>query len=219
MHIADPALGVLGANGIVGAGLPLAVGAGLASLRRGTGAVAVAFAGEGAVHGGSFHEALSLAVLWRAPVVFVVEDNRYAEFTESASMWRGAPLVERMPGYGVGFARQVDGNDVRAVRAVAEQAVGHARSGAGPALLHALTYRVHGHYEGDPLLYRDEDDARAWRERDPIALACEILAEEGRAAPAREVLRAAGEEMDGVVELARAAPYPDPGDVLQDVHA
>jgi TPP-dependent pyruvate/acetoin dehydrogenase alpha subunit len=219
MHIADPTLGVLGANGIVGAGLPLAVGAGLAALRRRTDAVAVAFTGEGAVHGGSFHEALSLAVLWGAPVLFVVEDNGYAEFMRSDAMWRGAPLVERAGAYGLHEARRVDGNDVGAVHAAAAELAAAARSGAGPSLLHAVTYRVHGHYEGDPLAYRDPGELRTWEERDPIARALQALEQGGEGDAAHAVLDAAGEEMDRAVELARAAPYPDPGDVLEGVRA
>ena len=129
MHIADPRFGILGANGIVGAGLPIAVGAGLAAQRRGSGAVAVAFAGEGSVHGGPFHEALTLAVLWRAPVVFVIENNQFSEFTRSEEIWRGAPLVERALDYGLHGAERVDGNDVAAVREAAARAVAAARAG------------------------------------------------------------------------------------------
>ena len=117
MHIADPRFGILGANGIVAAGLPIAVGAGLAARRRGTDAVAVAFAGEGSVAGGPFHEALTLAVLWKAPVVFAIENNQFSEFTRSDEIWRGAPLVERALAYGLVGAERVDGNDVVAVRA------------------------------------------------------------------------------------------------------
>jgi TPP-dependent pyruvate/acetoin dehydrogenase alpha subunit len=214
MHIADPSFGILGANGIVGAGLPIAVGAGLAALRKGAGAVAVAFAGEGTVASGAFHEALTLAVLWNAPVVFVIENNRYAEFTDSEAMWRGAPLVERARGYGLHAAEQVDGNDVQAERAVAA-----CRDGGGPWLLEALTYRHHGHYEGDPARYRDEAELRAWQERDPIEIARRVLESEGRAEAALAAIAAAEAEMDRAVEQGLAAPHPDVDVVLTDVYA
>ncbi len=149
MHIADPRFGILGANGIVAAGLPLAVGAGLAAQRRGTDAVAVAFAGEGSVNGGPFHEALTLAVLWQAPVVFAIENNQFSEFTRSDEIWRGASLVQRALDYGVAGAERVDGQDVAAVREATARAVKAARKGKGPSLIEAMTYRVHGHYEGD----------------------------------------------------------------------
>jgi len=219
MHIADPSLGILGANGIVGAGLPIAVGAGLAALRKGSGSVAIAFAGEGAVSSGSFHEALTLAALWAAPVIFVIENNRYAEFTDSEAMWRGAPLVERALGYGLHAAEQVDGNDVRAVRAVTQRAVAACRDGSGPWLIEALTYRHHGHYEGDPARYRDEEELERWRRRDPIAMARELLEAGGRAAEAEEAIAAAEQEMQRAVEQGLAAPYPEVDVVLTDVHA
>jgi TPP-dependent pyruvate/acetoin dehydrogenase alpha subunit len=219
MHIADPSLGILGANGIVGAGLPIAVGAALAAQRKGTRSVAVAFAGEGAVSSGPFHEALTLAALWAAPVVFVIENNRYAEFTDSEAMWRGAPLTERALGYGLHAAEQVDGNDVRAVRAVAERAVGACRDGSGPWLIEALTFRHHGHYEGDPARYRDEDELERWQRRDPIGLARRLLDGAGLGAEADAAIAAAEREMDRAVEEGLAAPYPDVDVVLADVYA
>lgn len=219
MHIADPRLGILGANGIVAAGLPIAVGAALAALRRGTGAVAVAFAGEGTVANGQFHEALTLAALWEAPVIFVIENNRYAEFTDSEAMWRGAPLVERALTYGLHEAVQVDGNDVEVVRSAAERAVAACREGSGPWLIEALTYRHHGHYEGDPARYREDAELEAWRERDPIARARMRLAEDDRDAEAQAVMDAARAEIDGAVEAGLAAPYPTVEVLLTDVFA
>jgi TPP-dependent pyruvate/acetoin dehydrogenase alpha subunit len=219
MHIADPSLGILGANGIVGAGLPIAVGAGLAALRKRTGTVAVAFAGEGSTASGAFHEALTLAAMWAAPVIFVIENNRYAEFTDSEAMWRGAALTERGLGYGLHASEQVDGNDVQAVRAVAQRAVGACRDGSGPWLIEALTYRHHGHYEGDPARYRDEDELASWQRRDPIVMARRLLEADGRGAEAQAVIAAAESEMDRAVEDGLAAPYPDVDLVLSDVHA
>jgi TPP-dependent pyruvate/acetoin dehydrogenase alpha subunit len=219
MHIADPSLGILGANGIVGAGLPLAVGAGLAALRRGTGGVAVAFAGEGSVHTGAFHEAVTLAVLWAAPVVVVVENNRFAEFTDTEAMWRGASLVDRARGYGMTSAERIDGNDVGAVRAAAAAAVAACRAGDGPVLIEAMTYRVHGHYEGDATPYRDDAEFDRWQELDPIPRARRTLEAAGLDADAQAIVDAAAIEMDAAVEHGLAAPYPDPSTVLEDVHA
>ena len=219
MHIADPSLGILGANGVVGAGLPIAVGAGLAALRRGTDAVAVAFAGDGAVHGGPFYEAVSLAVLWNAPVLFVIENNRFSEFTDSSSMWRGAPLLERALALGVPRAEQVDGNDVAAVRAAAETTVAACRDGEGPGLIEALTYRVHGHYEGDPASYRDPAELDRWLLRDPIAVARQRLDAAGQSVEVDRAIAAAADEMDRAVQEGLAAPYPDPAAVLEHVYA
>jgi TPP-dependent pyruvate/acetoin dehydrogenase alpha subunit len=219
MHIADPHFGILGANGIVGAGLPIAVGAGLAALRRGTGAVSVAFAGEGTVHGGSFHEALTLAVHWEAPVIFAIENNRFAEFTDTEATWRGAPLVERALTYGLAAAERIDGNNVEEVRASAEAAVAACREGGGPRLIEAMTYRIHGHYEGDAIAYRDEAAFESWRARDPIELARRRLEEAGRGDEVQRVIDDAAHEMDRAVEQGLAAPYPDPSSVLEDVHA
>jgi TPP-dependent pyruvate/acetoin dehydrogenase alpha subunit len=219
MHIADPHFGILGANGIVGAGLPIAVGAGLAARRAGRGAVAVAFAGEGSVSGGSFHEALTLAVLWQAPVVFAIENNQFSEFTRSDEIWRGAPLVERALCYGVIGAERVDGNDVAAVRAATGRAVAAARAGDGPSLIEAMTYRVHGHYEGDATPYRDDEEFQEWLDRDPLQLARRALDEEGRGEEAGAVIAAAEEEMDRAVEEGLAAPYPSTDTVLEDVYA
>jgi TPP-dependent pyruvate/acetoin dehydrogenase alpha subunit len=219
MHIADPRFGILGANGIVGAGLPIAVGAGLAAMRRGAGAVAVAFAGEGTVHGGPFHEALTLAVHWDAPVIFVIENNRFAEFTDTEVTWRGAPLVERALTYGLAAAERIDGNDVEEVRASAEAAVAACREGGGPRLIEAMTYRIHGHYEGDATPYRDEAVFEEWQGRDPIALARRRLEEAGRGDEVQRVVDEAAEEMDRAVEQGLAAPYPDTSSVLEDVHA
>lgn len=219
MHIADPRLGILGANGIVAAGLPIAVGAGLAALRQGTGAVAVAFAGEGTVASGQFHEALTLAALWAVPVIFVIENNHYAEFTDSDAMWRGAPLVERALAYGLHEAIQVDGNDVEAVRRATHGAVAACRSGSGPWLIEALTYRYHGHYEGDPARYREEAELESWRERDPITKVRRALSDDGRDAEAQAAVRAAQAEMERAVEAGLAAPDPDLSTLLTDVYA
>src|SRR6185312_14937853 len=148
MHIADPTLGVFGANGIVGAGLPIAAGAATAAQLRHDGTVAVAFFGDGAVAHGSFHEAVNLAAVWHLPVIFFCEDNGYAEFSH-ASRQHAASLEQRAAGYGVGYVA-VDGNDVVATAAVMQDVVAGVRGGGGPMLVEAATYRWLGHCDGDP---------------------------------------------------------------------
>ena len=175
MHIADPSLGILGANGIVGGGIPLAVGAALAARVKKTGAVAVAFFGEGAVHSGAFHEAMCLAVAWSLPVVFVCEDNGFAEFTESGA-WRGPDVADRARGYGIAV-REANGSDVAAVHATATDCIALARTGEGPQFIVAHTYRFGGHYEGDAEPYRSEEHRAAWSENDPIAIARRAIGE------------------------------------------
>jgi TPP-dependent pyruvate/acetoin dehydrogenase alpha subunit len=213
MHVADPTLGILGANGIVGAGIPLAVGAALASKVSPDGSVAVAFFGEGAVHTGAFHEAVTLAVAWRLPVVLLCENNGYAEFTRS-DRWLGPTLVERAAAYGL-RAETVDGNDAASVAEVVGDVVATSRAGSGPAFVEARTTRFSGHYEGDPQRYRAPDELAALDARDPLA----IMRARLDSAAADELDAAAELEMDRAVEAALAAPYPEPDAVLADVHA
>src|ERR1700677_3011140 len=147
MHIADPGIGIFGANGIVAAGVPIAAGAATAAQLRADGSVTVAFFGDGAVAQGAFHEALNLAAVWKLPVVFFCENNGYAEFSP-ASTQHAASLELRAAGYGIPYVA-VDGNDAVAVATVMEDVVGAARDGSGPSVVEAATYRWHGHYEGD----------------------------------------------------------------------
>ncbi len=166
MHIADPTRGIFGANGIVAAGLPIAVGAAAAAQYRADGSIAVAFFGDGAPAQGAFHEALNLAGVWQLPVIFFCENNGYAEFSPAATQ-HGASLERRAAGYGIPFV-SVDGNDVAATTAVMEEVVRNARAGRGPAVVEAATYRWHGHYEGDPQRYRTPEEVNAWEQRDPL---------------------------------------------------
>jgi TPP-dependent pyruvate/acetoin dehydrogenase alpha subunit len=214
MHIADPRLGILGANGIVGAGIPLAVGAGLTSRVAGTGAVSVAFFGDGAVHCGAFHEGVTLAVGLSLPVVFICEDNGYAEFTASGR-WGGPAPAARAESYGMP-AERVDGNDVLAVRDAVARLAARARAGEGPAFLEAHTARLSGHYEGDAETYRPEGQLLELKGRDPLTLARRALGDDARALA---IERAAEEEMDAAVQAALAAPYPQPSAVLEDIYA
>ena len=215
MHVADPGLGILGANGIVGAGLPIAAGAAHAQRVAGAGGVAVAFFGDGAVATGAFHEATNLPALWRVPLVLFCENNQYSEFSRAADQ-HPVPIAERARGYGIGY-RQVDGNDVEAVAAVMADVLADVRAGAGPVLVEAVTLRVRGHYEGDPQRYRD---GVAEEVVDPLDLAQRRLAERGVPAP---VVAAAEQRAIDVVDdaeaFARAASLPDPAGVLDDVVA
>jgi acetoin:2,6-dichlorophenolindophenol oxidoreductase subunit alpha len=209
MHVADPSVGILGANAIVGAGIPLAVGAALSSRRLDQGRVAVAFFGEGAVNQGAFHEAVNLAAIWDLPVLFACENNRYAEFTDSLTTSRVAQPAERVAGYGIeGVA--VDGNDVWAVHRAATDAVTRCRRGDGPAFLELATYRWHGHYEGDGQPYKPDDEARAWRERDPllVAEAALMASDATTAAELEQVREAAADRVEAAVAAARTAPSP-----------
>jgi TPP-dependent pyruvate/acetoin dehydrogenase alpha subunit len=209
MHVADPARGVLGANAIVGASVPLAVGAGMSSKLLGQGRVAVAFFGEGAVNQGAFHEAFNLAAIWNLPVLFVCENNVYSEFSDSRKMSRVPAVADRARGYGV-EASTLDGNDVAAVREAALAAAASCRAGNGPVLIEAETYRWQGHYEGDAQPYKPADEVEAWRDRDPLVLAARRLASDGTAGEdeLRAVEERARERVDEAVERARAAPAP-----------
>lgn len=219
MHIADPRKGILGANAIVGASLPLATGAALSSRLLGNGGVAVAFFGEGAVNQGTFHETVNLAAVWELPVMFVCENNRYAEFTDSTTMTRRESCAAIGPSYGVPSA-VVDGNDVEAVLDAAQEAVDACRAGDGPRLLEAETYRWQGHYEGDPQRYKPAEEAEAWRARDPLLVARARIESE-RVATGDELdahLREAEERVALAEERARAAAYPELSEILTDVY-
>jgi 2-oxoisovalerate dehydrogenase E1 component len=207
MHIADPSLGIFGANGIVAAGLPVAVGAATASRIRGDGRVAVAFFGDGAVAQGAFHEAVNLAGVWQLPVVFFCENNGYAEFSPAAAQ-HAAPLEKRAEGYGAAF-RAVDGNDVVAVAMVMYDVVAAARAGEGPAIVEATTYRWHGHYEGDPERYRTPEEVREWEARDPLVVHERLLTGSGIDEEVLAAMRSSVEgALDEAVDAARRGKQP-----------
>jgi 2-oxoisovalerate dehydrogenase E1 component len=208
MHIADPTLGIYGANGIVAAGLPIAVGAAAAAQLRRAGDVAVAFFGDGAPAQGAFHEALNLAAVWQLPAIFFCENNGYAEFSP-ASTQHGASLERRAAGYGIPYVA-VDGNDVMATAATMGDVVVAVRAGQGPTVVEAATYRWHGHYEGDPQRYRSSEEVQQWEGRDPL------LVHEGRLREAgvtddqiKELESSIADELDAAVEAARTLPGPD----------
>jgi 2-oxoisovalerate dehydrogenase E1 component len=208
MHIADPNLGIFGANGIVAAGVPIAVGAAAASQLRADGGVAVAFFGDGAPAQGAFHEAVNLAAVWELPVIFFCENNGYAEFSPAATQ-HAASLEARAAGYGVAFVA-VDGNDVVATSTVMANVVDAVRAGGGPAIIEAATYRWHGHYEGDPQRYRTADEVTTWAERDPLIVHGAQLRKLGVGDDELEALEAAVTgELDQGVATARQLPSPD----------
>ncbi len=208
MHIADPGLGVFGANGIVAAGLPIATGAATAAQLRDDHGVAVAFFGDGAPAHGAFHEAVNLAAVWRLPVVFFCEDNGYAEFSPTDTQ-HGASLRDRAAGYGVDHVA-VDGNDVSATAAAMADAVARARAGGGPVLVEATTYRWHGHYEGDPERYRSSEEVAAWEARDPIRRHEELLRALGVDDDELTAMHASVlAELDDAVDAARRLDPPD----------
>jgi TPP-dependent pyruvate/acetoin dehydrogenase alpha subunit len=166
MHVAIPALGLLGTNGIVGGGIPIATGAAYGMQAQGRDDITVCFFGEGATGTGVFGESLNLAALWQLPLVYVCENNQYVELTPQDLHVAGS-IWTRGESYGIEGVR-VDGNDVDAVAAVVGRAVERARGGGGPTLIEAVTYRWFGHYAGDRAAYRREEEVREWRERDPL---------------------------------------------------
>ncbi len=207
MHIADPKLGIFGANGIVAAGLPIAVGAATAAQLRGRDGVAVAFFGDGAAAQGAFHEALNLAAVWHLPVIFFCENNGYSEFSPASSQ-HAASLQRRAKGSGLPFVA-VDGNDVVATAAAMREVVDAARIGGGGAVVEAVTYRWHGHYEGDPQRYRSPEELRAWQERDPLVLHRRRLVAAGVDDATIAALESSvSEQLDADVERARSLPAP-----------
>ncbi len=209
MHIADPDLGIFGANGIVAAGVPIAVGAAAAAQLRGDGSVAVAFFGDGAPAQGAFHEAVNLAAVWELPAIFFCENNGYAEFSATASQ-HASTLAQRAAGYGVDHVA-VDGNDVVATAAAMAEVVAAIRAGGRPVLVEATTYRWHGHYEGDPERYRSPDELRDWQGRDPLVVHEGRLRASGLGDDDLKTLEASvAEELHAAVESARHMVDPDP---------
>lgn len=167
MHIADMELGILGANGIVGAGIPIATGAGYSIQARGTDQVAVCFFGDGAVNEGAFHESLNIASLWKLPVIYVCENNQYAEMTPQSVHFAGESISARARSYGM-KSEIVDGSDVEALYAAISCAVDDARRNQGPVLLEVMVERFRGHFEGDNQSYRSAGELEAMKERDPL---------------------------------------------------
>jgi len=218
MHIADLDLGILGANGIVGAGVPIATGAGLALKLKGSDRVTVAFFGDGGSNTGAFHEGVNMAAVWNLPVVFVCENNQYAESTPRGIHQRIKDIAQRAMAYDIPGV-VADGMDVFDVYQKTGEAIDRARGGGGPSLVETKTYRFMGHYVGDPQTYRSKDEVEQWKKRDPIAMFRKRVVEEGKitAAELDAIDAAIAKEMEQAVEFARQSPEPDIESALQDI--
>jgi TPP-dependent pyruvate/acetoin dehydrogenase alpha subunit len=211
MHLTSVAHGAMGSYAIVGAHLPIAVGAAWSAQYRKSGQVAVCFFGDGTTNIGAFHEALNLAAVWQVPAVFVCENNQYMEYTPISSVTAvPRPAADRASAYGL-EPIVVDGNDVRAVYAVARTAIDAARAGGGPALIEALTYRHGGHSRADPGKYRPDEEVKAWLARDPIPAERARLLADGVDEAVLAGIEAAAVAAVAVAEaIAREGPEPDP---------
>ena len=221
MHICDLELNMLGANGIVGGGVPIAVGAGFANQYRGLDTVSVAFFGDGTTNIGAFHEAANMAAALRLPVLFVCENNEYAEYTPRAATMAIKDVVERAPAYGMP-GQIVDGMDAIAVHEATRQALGPIRAGEGPSFLEAKTYRYYNHHGIQTLgmKYRSDDEVEEWKERDAIvALEQVMLAEEIATRTEIDAVQAAVlDEVGAAIEFAEASPLPEPDQLLDNVY-
>jgi TPP-dependent pyruvate/acetoin dehydrogenase alpha subunit len=217
MHLYDVERGNLGANAVVGGGLPAMAGAALAFKLRNEPHVAVAFFGDGTTNTGTFHEALNLAQLWRVPAVFVCEDNSWAESTPKRQHSPIDDMADRAKAWGM-HSIDVDGQHVEEVYSKAQEALAYARSGRGPVFMNVVTVRLVGHYVGDPQVYRPKEEARELREsRDPLEL---LRAELGLSDDEFEALdREIHEIVDTSVEFAKAGTEPKPEDALKNVYA
>lgn len=220
MHIADVDLGILGANGIVGAGQPISVGAAFACKYKKTDSVVVCFHGDGASNRGTFHESLNMASIWKLPVIFVAENNMWGISNYQKNHMNVADIADRAAAYGIpGVA--VDGNDVIAVFEAAAEAVARARKGDGPSLIECKTWRHRGHFEGDPAIYKDPKEQEAWLKKDPIPRLGAKLVELKYATQAEldQIKTDVEAEVEAAVKFAESSPLPDPSEVLTDVYA
>ncbi|HEY5423432.1 MAG TPA: thiamine pyrophosphate-dependent dehydrogenase E1 component subunit alpha [Ilumatobacteraceae bacterium] len=221
MHISDMDLGMLGANGIVGAGSPIAVGAAFAAKYRGRGQVAVAFFGDGATNIGAFHEAANMACALHLPIVFACENNEYGEFTPRSKTMAINDVVERAAGYGMPGVI-VDGMDAVAVYEVAAEAVGRARRGEGPSFIEAKTYRFYNHHgiQNLGLKYRSDEEVADWKARDPITILEQQMIDSGSATAAdfEEVWGELRADIEAAIEFAESSPVPDADQLMADVY-
>lgn len=219
MHIADIDLGNLGANGIVGGGLTLAAGAGLGIIQKGTDQVVQCFFGDGAINQGGFHESLNMASLWKLPVLYICENNQYAMSTSYQRSSAQPDIVSRGAAYSVP-AESVDGMDPLAVAEAVSRAVERARSGQGPSLIEAVTYRYLGHSRSDPSPYRSREEENTWKERDPVKVyRAKWLEEEVLTQAEVDEMEARIEaELDTAVEFADNSPYPQLDSLEEDVY-
>ena len=220
MHIADTELGILGANGIVGGGITIAGGAALSAQMRGTDQSVICFLGDGASNRGTFHEGVNMAACWNLPVVYVIENNLYAEKTRITDTARVTNLADRASAYGIPDIT-VDGNDVIAVYEAVHEALVRARKGQGPTLIECKTYRWHGHYEGDRQTYKPKEEIDDWKSRDPIPAFRKKLLENRilTSVDFENIDRTVTEEIENAVKFALESPFPAPEETLQDIFA
>lgn len=221
MHISDLDLGMLGANGIVGAGPPIAIGAAFSNKYRGTDGVTCCFFGDGASNEGTFHEAANMAALYKLPVVFICENNGFGEFTRQERHQAIHDIADRAAGYGMpGIV--VDGMDALAVFESAGEAIARARRGEGPTFLEYKTYRYYDHVgvRGMGVIYREDSEVLEWRQRDPIDLMEARLAEQGLLSPeaAAAVHEAVLAEVREAIAFAEASPFPEPSALMEDIY-
>jgi len=220
MHIAWPELGILGANGILAAGIPIAAGAALSAKYRRSGQVTACFFGDGAINEGGAHETMNIAAAFSLPIVFICENNLYAVGTYQPDVRNIEDIADRAPAYGLPGA-VVDGNDVYAVYLAVNAAVDRARCGDGPTLIECKTYRWHPHFEGEADTYRPLAEVNEWRKREPIAPYRKALIAQG--AFSEEELAiiddSIGRELDEAVEFARSSPFPEQESALSDLWA
>jgi TPP-dependent pyruvate/acetoin dehydrogenase alpha subunit len=217
MHIAEPDLGMLGANAIVGAGIAIINGAALTAQYLGTDQVAVAFFGDGASNTGVFHEALNMASVWNLPSVFVCENNAYAESTPQSWHQKIEDVAVRAVAYDMPSAT-VDGNDAGAVYLAAKEAVARARAGGGPTLIEAKTYRIRGHYEGDPEIYRSKEEVEGWKKKCPVERWRKALLDMG--IPTESIVEIDAridQELKEAIAFAEESPLPDLAEARSDI--
>ena len=220
MHIASTQIGMLGANAITAAGMPLAAGAALSSTLRKTGAVAVAFFGESASNQGSFHESMNFAASLKLPVLYVCENNQFGVGTRISEVTNTPDISIRATSYGIP-GKTVDGQDVVKVHEAASQFIGAARGGAGPALLELKTWRYKAHFQGEPASYRTKEEEEAWRKKDPLVIARDRLKETAGLAAAdfEAVESSVTDELSQAIEFARNSDFPRPESAMEDVFA
>jgi len=220
MHLTDAERGLIGSFGIVGAGLPCAVGAGLAAQLDGKKAVSVTFFGDGAANIGAAHESMNMAAIWHLPVIFVLENNLYGEFSRINHTTPLEDLADRAAAYAMPGV-VVDGNNVLAVKETAQEAVARARAGKGPTLIEAKTYRHRGHSRTDPAKYRDEKEVQAWLARDPLVLFAQHLTKgkHARKVELDKIVEEARAEAAKAAEEAAASPWPEPRDFTPETFA
>jgi TPP-dependent pyruvate/acetoin dehydrogenase alpha subunit len=220
MHIADVDIGILGAMGIVGSGIPIATGAGLSAKMRGTDQVTMCFFGDGASNIGRFHEGINMASIWSLPVIFICENNLYAVSVPQSYSMRIRDVADRAVSYGIPGV-SVDGMNVIAVHETAGEAVARARRGEGPTLIECKTYRYRGHAEGLPSPYRTKEELAEWMKKDPIKAYTEKLIEMKVLTKKRtdEIDQEMLDEMDQAVKFAQESPFPKPEETLENVYA